>query len=72
MSGLKYHGGMKGLYAMLALTEVSLIDDDVETTSVRVRQRQDHEDEGQVTIHGHCITGDEGQVGGKREHRRRF
>ena len=51
MSGLKYHGGMKGLYAMLALTEASLIDDDVETTSVRVRQRQDHENEGQVTIH---------------------
>ena len=32
MSGLKYHGGMKGLYAMLALTELSLIDDDVDTT----------------------------------------
>ena len=24
MSGLKYHGGMKGLYAMLALTEAKL------------------------------------------------
>ena len=32
MSGLKYHGGMKGLYAMLALTEASLVDDDVDTT----------------------------------------
>ena len=51
MSGLKYHGGMKGLYAMLALTELSLIDDDVDTTPVRVKRRQDHEDEGQVTIH---------------------
>ena len=51
MSGLKYHGGMKGLYAMLALTEASLVDDDVDTTPVRVKRRQDHEDEGQVTIH---------------------
>ena len=33
MSGLKYHGGMKGLYAMLALTEASLLDDDVDTTT---------------------------------------
>ena len=51
MSGLKYHGGMKGLYAMLALTEASLVDDDVDTTPVRTKKRQDHEDEGQVTIH---------------------
>ena len=51
MSGLKYHGGMKGLYAMLALTEASLVDDDVDTTPVRAKKRQDHEDEGQVTIH---------------------
>ena len=51
MSGLKYHGGMKGLYAMLALTEASLVDDDVDTTLVRTKKRQDHEDEGQVTIH---------------------
>ena len=51
MSGLKYHGGMKGLYAMLALTEASLVDDDVDMTPVRVKRRQDHEDEGQVTIH---------------------
>ena len=51
MSGLKYHGGMKGLYAMLALTEASLVDDDVDTPPVRTRKRQDHEDEGQVTIH---------------------
>ena len=34
MSGLKYHGGMKGLYAMLALTEASLVDDDVDTTTI--------------------------------------
>ena len=51
MSGLKYHGGMKGLYAMLALTEASLVDDDVDTTPVRVKRRRDHEDDGQVTIH---------------------
>ena len=51
MSGLKYHGGMKGLYAMLALTEASLVDDDVDTTPVRTKKRHDHEDEGQVTIH---------------------
>ena len=51
MSGLKYHGGMKGLYAMLALTEASLVDDDVDTTTVRTKKRQDHEDKGQVTIH---------------------
>ena len=51
MSGLKYHGGMNGLYAMLALTEASLVDDDVDTTPVRVKRRQDHEEEGQVTIH---------------------
>ena len=51
MSGLKYHGGMKGLYAMLALTEASLVDDDVDTTPVRTKKRQDHEDEGQVTLH---------------------
>ena len=45
------HGGMKGLYAMLALTGASLVDDDVDTTPVRAKKRQDHEDEGQVTIH---------------------
>ena len=51
MSGLKYHGGMKGLYAMLALTDASLLDDDVDTTPVRAKKRQVHEDEGQVTLH---------------------
>ena len=51
MSVLKYHGSMKGLYAMLALTEAWLVDDDVDTSQVRTKKRQDHEDEGQVTIH---------------------
>ena len=51
MSGLKHHGGMKGLYAMLALTEASLVDDNVDTTPVRAKKHQDHEDVGQVTIH---------------------
>ena len=37
MSGLKYHGGMKGLYAMLALTEASLVNDDVDTTQFERR-----------------------------------
>ena len=46
----KYHGGMKGLYAMLALTEASLVDDDVDDPGSD-EERQDHEDEGQVTIH---------------------
>jgi hypothetical protein len=38
-------------YAMLALTAASLVDDHVDTTPVRAKKRQDHEDEGQVTIH---------------------
>jgi len=38
-------------YAMLALMELSLMDDDVDTTPVRTKKRQDHEAEGQVTIH---------------------
>ena len=37
MSGLKYHGGMKGLYAMLALTEASLVDDDGDQGAIRHR-----------------------------------
>jgi len=36
---------------MLALMELSLMDDDVDTTPVRTKKRQDHEAEGQVTIH---------------------
>ena len=33
---------MSGLYAMLALTKASLADDDVDTTPVRTKKRQDH------------------------------
>ena len=36
---------------MLAMKEAWLVDDDVETTPVRTKKRQGHEDEGQVTIH---------------------
>ena len=62
MSGLKYHGGMKGLYAMLALTEASLVDDDVDATPVRVKRRRDHADEGQVTIHMRTRLGGGGRI----------
>jgi len=49
MSGPKID--LRKRYAMLALTAASLIDDDVDTTPVRVNRRQEHEDEGQVSIH---------------------
>jgi hypothetical protein len=49
MSGPKID--LRQRYAMLALAELSMMDDDVDTTPVRVNRRQDHEDEGQVTIH---------------------
>ena len=49
MSGPKID--LRQRYAMLALMELSLMDDDVDTTPVRTKKRQDHEAEGQVTIH---------------------
>ena len=49
MSGPKID--LRQRYAMLAMTEISLVDDDVETTPVRVKRRRDNEDEEQVTIH---------------------
>ena len=49
MSGPKID--LRQRYAMLALTATSLVDDHVDTAPVRTKKRQDHEDEGQVTIH---------------------